>query len=825
MPKREEKLMTASVAASAPPSPFAQAAPSLAALGFSCLPLIPSSVGHHRGRGKAPGAYVSGGWRGMDGWERHRDTPLASFDLKLALAAPGANIGVVLGTVARPGFYTIAIDVDVTDADALDTIVRCLPASPMQKRGAKGITLFYAAPKSIGSRSFDDHRIPRDAGIPRRLVDVLTGFSAKQTVCPPSIHPEGPIYEWIAGPVPAADLPVFDEDAMTVLEETLQLFGYDPEAARGGRGERKPYTPPASGLANSDAFDEAKAAALENLSAWVPCLENVHGLRPARGGYEAVSLMRDSSTGQPLHKRKRNLSIQRNGIIDFGTGETFSAIDLVAYHNSLTISEALIWLEDKLGLHDDDGVVIDLKPTAAKGVVQTDALSEHGLPEPLRPKAAPAVQPVVIEPEASPASTGFPAHLLECPGLVGELAEWMTRTAQRPLPVANLLTALSIVATAGGRRFAGPTESGLVIYGLALAPSGSGKAHPIRAAQHVMRKAGLGNKIAPSSWMSGSALIQHLGRQPACVSYADEVGEFFAKLNGAKSSTHERAISAVLRELFGINWGSYTTPGWAGSNTAASVPPVIHAPAYSFIGYSVPEAVWDAMQGADVTNGMLNRFLLMPTAKAGEEREDPESVFDVPEAIVDGLRSISEAGGALAAATMHGDMASEPLIRIEWDGGKAGDAATLFRELRTYCREHPQGEHLMKRTAEIAVRIATIRAIGRAGARASVTVHDMDWGRRLALFSAERMIADAEDMMSDTEWQQKSLAVLRLIRNAPGGTMTKTQLYRRLNHKYPTRDVKAITDGLRDAGQIREYSARTGERGPASITYSAIEGA
>lgn len=402
--------MTASVAASASPSPFAQAAPSLAALGFSCLPLIPSSVGHHRGRGKAPGAYVSGGWRGMDGWEKHRDTPLASFDLKLALAAPDANIGVVLGTVARPGFYTIAIDVDVTDADALDTIIRCLPSSPMQKRGAKGVTLFYAAPKSIGSRSFDDHRIPRDAGIPRRLVDVLTGFSAKQTVCPPSIHPEGPIYEWIAGPVPAADLPVFDEDDMTVLEETLQLFGYDPEAARGGRGERKPYTPPASGLANGDAFDEAKAAALEHLSAWVPYLENVHGLRPARGGYEAVSLMRDSSTGQPLHKRKRNLSIQRNGIIDFGTGETFSAIDLVSYHNGLTISEALVWLEDKLGLNvDAEGVVIALKPTAAMTIGQSDSHSDHELPEPLRPKpsSAPKSSQIAPQPLKTPNNNGF----------------------------------------------------------------------------------------------------------------------------------------------------------------------------------------------------------------------------------------------------------------------------------------------------------------------------------------------------------------------------------------------------------------------------------
>jgi hypothetical protein len=804
-------------------SPFAQAAPDLIGLGYSCLPLVPSSITRFRGRGKMPGAYVGGHWRGFDGWEKCKDSPIQGFSLGLAMKAPGANVGMVLGTVARPGLHAAAIDVDADDPAVVDAIVRCLPASPMQKRGRKGVTLFYAAPKSITSRSFDDHRISREAGVPRRLVDVLTGFQTRQTVCPPSVHPDTmQAYEWLAGPVAASDLPLFDDDAMTVLEETLQQFGYDPAQARGGRGERKPYVPTDAGYTTGDAFDGAKRAALKNVGAWIHDVDNLHGLRPARGGFEAVSLMRDSSSGQPLAKRKRNLSIQANGITDFGTGETFSAIDLVAHHNGLTVSEALTWLEDRLGLGASDGITIDLQPPRGQTAspVPAERTSEAAVVDKSREETAATItNPVLGETHGA---AEFPAHLLECPGLVGDLAAWMTRTAQRPLPAANLLTALAIVGTAAGRRFCGPTEAGTAIYGLALAPSGSGKAHPIRAAQHIMRKAGLGNMVAPSSWMSGSALVQHLGRQPVCLTQADEVGEFFAKLNGAKASTHERAISGVIRELFGVNFGSYQTPGWAGSNAAASVPPVIHAPAYSFLGYSVPEAVWEALQGADITNGMLNRFLLVPTLTAGEEQDDPESVFDVPDDLVSSLRAVAEVGGPLASATMHSDMATEPMARVEWEGGKAGDAAALFRELRAYCREHPSGEHLMKRTAEIAIRLATVRAIGRDGAKARVTVQDMDWARNVALFSAERMIHDAAAYMAETEWQQKALGVLRIIREAPGGAITKTGLYRRLNHKYKTAEVKAILEGLVEAGQVVGNSTRTGERGPASITYKAV---
>lgn len=805
-------------------SPFAAASPALSGMGYSVIPLVPASLMRHAGRGKCPGTFAGGHWRGTDKWERHRDSPLEGFALGLALKSPDANAGIVLGTRARDDLFVMAVDVDVTNPDALDTIVRCLPASPMAKRGQKGLTLFYAAPRSIGSRSYDDHRIERGSGIPRRLVDVLTGFDTRQTVCPPSRHPEGAEYVWTTGPVPASELPVFDEDALEKLTDCLQQFGYDPSAARGGRGERKPYVPSESGDGGGDAFDVAKRAALANIGAWIRDLENVARLRPARGGFECVSLMRDSSTGQPTERRKRSLSIQPNGITDFGTGDTFSAVDLVAHHNGLSIGGALSWLEDRLGLSGDEDVVIDLEAFRASCVEKgtapppvPDAVVSGGGASVVTEKAV-ATMPKA---EADETHGEFPAHLLDCPGVVGDLAAWMTRTAPRPLPAANLLTALAMVGTAAGRRFCGPTESGTAIYGLALAPSGSGKAHPIRAAQHIMRKAGLAMMIAPSSWMSGSALIQHLGRQPCCMTQADEVGEFFAKLNGAKASPHERAISGVIRELFGINWGSYTTPGWANSNSAATTPPVIHAPAYSFIGYSVPEAVWEAMQGADVTNGMLNRFLLVPSLVAGVEQDDPESVFDVPDSLVASLRAIAEVGGPLASATMHSDMATEPLCRVQFEGGKTGDAAALFRELRRYCQEHPAGEHLMKRTAEIAIRLATVRAIGRDGQRAAVTLPDMDWGRNVALFSADRMIHDAAAYMSETEWQQKALGILRIIREAPGGVITKTKLYQRLNHKYKSAEVKAIIEGLQETGQVSQNSVRVGERGPASVTYRA----
>lgn len=815
-----------------PPSPFAEAAPDLMARGFSVIPIIPAHV-PHKGAGKAPGRHVSGGWQGMPGWTRFKDTSPSAFELGMWMRAPGAGVGLLCGTPAGglpDGTQLVVVGIDVDcDGDDLDTILRVLPASGMAKVGNVGRTIFVRAPVGMVSKSYD--RAPTAEAKASRLVDWLAG--GRQTVVPGSRHKvTGQPYVWLAGPCSPEQLPIFTEENLVELEETLEGLGWTPEAS----SVRTPvdHVPAHRDRGcYADDFARANGEGIARLGEWFADLGLPKTAQTRPGVWSAVPVWRESGTGRPIEQRKANLSASSGsggtpaGVRDWGASgpdATMTAIDLVMRALGLDSVAAMHWLTEKLDLDaDEDGVVIDLAAFAASAKTATPPPAPDGDGA---NDGAPTVASRAVDtmPNAETDATHgeFPEHLLDCPGVVGDIAAWMTRTAPRPLPAANLLTALAVVGTAAGRRFCGPTESGTAIYGLALAPSGSGKAHPIRAAQHIMRKAGLGMMIAPSSWMSGSALIQHLGRQPCCMTQADEVGEFFAKLNGAKASPHERAISGVLRELFGINWGSYTTPGWAGSNAAASVPPVIHAPAYSFVGYSVPEAVWEAMQGADVTNGMLNRFILVPSLIAGAEQDDPESVFDVPDDLVASLRAITEVGGPLVSATMHSDMATEPLCRVPWVGGKGGDAAALFRELRRHCQEHPAGEHLMKRTAEIAIRLATVRAIGRAGQRAAVTLDDMDWGRNVALFSADRMIHDASAYMSETEWQQKALGILRIIREAPGGAITKTKLYQRLNHKYKSAEVKAIIDGLQETCQVTANSVRTGERGPPSIIYQAV---
>ncbi|PZO04676.1 MAG: hypothetical protein DCF29_10090 [Alphaproteobacteria bacterium] len=800
------------------PSPFAQAAPNLSALGYSCLPLVPSSVTRHRGRGKCPGVFRAGHWQALDGWEKRKDAPLSGFELSMAMSAPEANIGLILGTVARPGLYVIAIDLDITDADALDTLVRCMPLSPMVKKGSKGETHFYAAPKSVTSRSFDDHRILRESGMPRRLVDVLTGFNTKQTVCPPSVHPDGPTYEWLAGPVPAAELPVFDDDAMTVLEEALQEFGYDPDASRGGRGERKPYVPTEAGSDSDDPFETAKRAALADLGAWVFDVQNLGGLRPARGGFEAVNLRRSSSSGRPDAVRKRNLSIQQNGITDFGTGETWSAIDLVAEFNGVSVSEALSFLEERLGLNEDNGFAVDFSGMLASQQQRAVAIGSAGIPADVdHDRLAPAAADTAKQDDE------LPDHLTRVPGLVGQITDWIEATSRKPQRVLAMAAAIGIVGTVAGRKFAGPTDSATHLYILGIAKTGAGKNAPKKAGAALLTAAGLRPLLGPGGFMSSSGLIQHVSRNPASLCILDEFGVFLAKLNAKGNSTHERAISGDLRQLWSLSFEEFQPPKWAHSAQRQEMAPII-SPALSIIGLSTPDEFYASLQGADIVSGFANRFLILATSKNPEDVEPTASVFDVPAQLIEGLQGIAGVGGALATATMHSLQADKPMVRVDWEGGVGSAAHNVFKRLKADIQSREGHEALMQRTAEMAVRLATIRAIGISGENAEVSADDMQWGADLALWSAERLIADVDAHMVESDHQMRAKLVLRIIKESPDRTIGRTALCRKVNHRFDARTLDAVILGLCDAGQVEELKECSGGRaGRKASGYRAVK--
>jgi len=795
----------------AEPSPFAVAQPELARIGYpGIIPLIPSSVMHHAGRGKAPGDWVSGTWRGLTNWTRYRDSAPSPFQVGMWTRMPGAGAGMLLGVSAGGGYQVVAVDIDVTDADDVALLQSVLPASPMAKRGAKGLTLMYRADPALKSRSYD--RAASDTAPAERLVDLLA--AGRQTVVPPTRHVAGMQYVWLRGPVPPSELPVLTEDALEKLEDTLETLGWVRDARAGEEaGERRPRAP-IGAFDPSDPWSVAKAQALARLDEWVPALD-LPGARRARGGWEAIPHWRPSCSGRPLEDRKRNLSFSHAGIRDWGaSGEDagLTAIDVVQRALDLSASEALTWLQEKLGIEDEDeGVTINLMPTVAEDASDLpdpprgpDAIGKAGAPE----------SSSVVPPLAAEAGLGvpaeIPAHLLKVPGLVGQITDWITDSARRPNRAFALGAALVVLGTAAGRKIAGPTGSGTHLYVLGLADTGSGKDHALNAIPTLMCAAGLERHVGKGEFMSHQAVYTDLMQEPLTVCPMDEFGSFLRKVNNRNGSGSEKAITGVLRTAWGKSFSTMPSPGWA---TKASAP--IHSPALSLFGAATDRDFFTAIDGADLDNGFLNRFLLIATKARPPSVEPLVSRHTVPEAISDALAAIYNVAGPLTRATMHSGGVTEPIQTVGWSTPHVKKAFLAF-ENRVIDRA--TADPMMARASEMAIRLATIRALGMQGINDPVVcMDDLEWAMEFAMWSTERLIADAKEHMAENQTERDRAKIQRLIRGA--GRITQRDLVRRTNG-FTARQVEEITKLLEVAELIHIEFSPPGANGKRSKIYT-----
>ena len=414
----------------------------------------------------------------------------------------------------------------------------------------------------------------------------------------------------------------------------------------------------------------------------------------------------------------------------------------------------------------------------------------------------------------APASTEVPGHLLNPPGLVGAIARWINETALYPQPVLALGAAITVVGAVAGRKYAGPTKSGTHLYTLAIAPTGAGKNHASKMAKRLMRKADMADLIGPGQFMSEPAVYQQMAKTPQVICFMDEFGSYLQKINSPKGSGYEKAVTGVLRILWGASFDVVDPPRWADSKSRDELKP-ISSPSLAIYGMSVPDDFYAALNSVDIANGFLNRFLVLPTDAKPDEVEPERDEDLIPDPLVGGLQKIGATACDPRRSRITGDIhvAEE---RITW--APDGKAQAIYVELRRSCQDRGDDAKLLSRTPEMAVRLATILAIGRG--RPVIDAQDMRWGADLALWSGERMIADTNAYMVESEHQGRLKEVLRHIQAAKRKTISRTDLNRKVKHKFTGRQLAEILSDLADSETItieRVPGSETGARRPTDI--------
>jgi hypothetical protein len=421
--------------------------------------------------------------------------------------------------------------------------------------------------------------------------------------------------------------------------------------------------------------------------------------------------------------------------------------------------------------------------------------------------------PTGAAPSAEPNN---PFEPLTCvPGLVGDLVDWITATARRPNRVLALGAAVTIIGTLIGRRVAGPTNSATHLYVATLSPTGAGKQHALDCIQTILRAAKASQLLGTSQFVSMPAVINFILRKPLSLCVQDEFGAFLKRMNGRRASGWEASISQMLRSLWGVSFNSTQTPEWAGKPAET-----IYSPAISIYGVSTPTEFFEALQASDLTNGFLNRFLVISSGVRAPEATPQLDPRRVPNDLASRLQALFFWRGSLMTCDTHthADANREPDTR-PWASQAAEDLYMDFaRSVEKKIENEPSLESFIARSAEIAVRLATIRAVGRWGYDAKVDVEDIRWGATLAAASGEKLISDVPDNMivelSHGQIFNKVLGIIKARRR-----VSKRHIFRSLQGSLrKTGELDAILQLLVESGTI----ALTTETPPGGGRPSAV---
>ncbi len=551
-------------------------------------------------------------------------------------------------------------------------------------------------------------------------------------------------------------------------------------------------------------------AAMRDLGRWVPSLFPRARFQPGTGAYRVAS----KDLGRRLQE---DLSIAPGGIVDFGVHDMGDAragkrtpIDLAIEHGGHADAKAAaLWLCDQLGVRPQALGWEDEEEKTARGAAIARRLIENAAGDLIDDETG-----EIVHEKRGRSVAAFPDDLTRVPGLVGGIVDWIEATARRPSRVLALGAAMTLVGTALGRRLSGPTMSGTHLYVLCLTPTGAGKDHGLQQVRRVLYASKMGHHIGPDEFMSMPALINFMVRQPLALCPMDEFGGFLRRVNGRRASGFEQGITKTLRTAWGVNFGSMSTPEWAGRAKQD-----IHAPAISIYAVSTPGEFYNAIEGSDIVNGFLNRFLCLSVEERADEVDPSMPPMTVPDWISEPMMQLYTSDNPLLDAQRNrSDAKVDPTV-LPWQDDKAQAVYRLMLdEVQALTDRRAEIEPFMVRTGEMALRLATVRAAGINPDKPTLSKPDMEWGRDVAMWSARAMIAGAGEHMAETEIQGEAKRIVRMIREN-GGRITRRDLLQRLKHRLKGRDFDNLMSDMISAETLRTEVSSPKGGGPMSRWY------
>jgi len=653
--------------------------------GYSVIPIAPNT--------KRPGAFTTTRdnpqkhWRGMYQWERYSSRMPTELEVAEWNTWPDAGIGLVCGKLSR----IIALDRDY-DCPASDALEAIIPPSPVAKKGAKGYTKFYRY-TGEESKSWDVDGV--------RVLDMLS--DGRQTVMPPSRHPDGFAYVYITEDtlerMTADELPCLPADFYAQVDKVLKPYQTEKDQRPTKVSMSEAGESIHTGLSTAaEYYRDMNDCALQQLDKWV--LKLVPTAFKNGEAYRCIATWRDC--------KNANVGIHAHGIMDWGGNYSHTAIDLVMRANGVDFAKASEMLRALIHMPDDD-----------EEFTMTAPMSE--------PPAlfVPSETTVELKPVQA-----LPAFLKQPPGILGVVTQWINATAPKQQHEFAVAGAIALAATVMQRVYRSNRNNFTSLYFLLVGKSTEGKDYPLSAVPAILTAAGLSNLIAGSGYTSPAAVYSELLRKPSHLVCIDEFGKHL-KMSRQKGNAASEGALDKLVEAFGRLHGemrpqvysSMTLP--KGQQTA--VDRVIYNPAISLIAASTPDTFYGNLTDDIVHDGMLGRFIVVESIQPRQLLNEHDFT-PIPDTVIAWCKAVHQPHTGDLADVMTAEMPAATVPMQFEDACKAQLRA--FEVEINDAKTAAEGEGLdmlLGRSVEKAMRLAMIVAKALDPNSGIITTTDLDW--------------------------------------------------------------------------------------------------
>ncbi|MEE9355418.1 MAG: DUF3987 domain-containing protein [Methylococcaceae bacterium] len=345
-------------------------------------------------------------------------------------------------------------------------------------------------------------------------------------------------------------------------------------------------------------------------------------------------------------------------------------------------------------------------------------------------------------------------QLLNPPGVLGVISEWVNQTAVSPQPKLSNNAALVVVAALIGQLHQTEQGSSPNLFLVDIARTGAGKEHPRRAVMTLLFELGLPELICGGEISSGQAIIANAQECPVKIYVIDEFGQCLQRWTARNSSPHQRLIYQTFLRLHSSGQTELEGSVYADSSKNQSN---VSRPCVNIYGSTTSAELARALSATDCENGFLNRLLLTQAAQDipdRSRRKENALMPGIPKAVTEWYerlrRSITDPS---KPKTVKCDEDAHELLQYFLDD-----------TIRIQNAESEHGlENLIARAPEHCERIALICAVSRNESNPRINIEDASYAINFVKGCVKSMLEFYKENVFESNHQRNMQRILTIL--------------------------------------------------------------